>query len=163
MIADTQADKQGRSSLRGVSAFVATGFYSGLFPFASGTVGSAVALPFYFGLRAGGDGIYALGLAAFVIGGIYAADVTERRLRQVDPSCVVVDEMAGMLLTLLLLPFSWGRLVTGFLLFRLFDILKPFPARRLERLPGGWGIMLDDLVAALYANLVLRVAWRFLA
>ena len=89
--------------------------------------------------------------------GVWAANRVEADSKIVDPSFVVIDEVAGQLITLFLIPFSWIYLLAGFLLFRAFDILKPFPARRAEELPGGWGIMLDDIFAGIYANLFLQL------
>jgi phosphatidylglycerophosphatase A len=89
--------------------------------------------------------------------GVKAATIVEESSKQTDPSLVVVDELAGMLLSFYLLPLSWLGLLVGFLLFRLFDIIKPFPCRQAERLHGGTGIMLDDLIAGLYTHLVLRL------
>lgn len=74
-----------------------------------------------------------------------------------DPSEVVIDEVVGMMVTLAYLPWSFISIGLGFLLFRVFDIIKPPPARQLERLPGGWGIVMDDVVAGIYANLALRL------
>jgi len=101
------------------------------------------------------------GLVAVVAVGTWAADRAALRLGPSDPRQVVVDEVAGQMLTLLFVPPTWRALVLGFLLFRVFDILKPFPARALERLPGGAGIMADDLAAAIYGNLVLQAAIHF--
>jgi phosphatidylglycerophosphatase A len=89
--------------------------------------------------------------------GVAAASRTEQVARRKDPSIVVVDEVVGMLVALWALPFQAGEAVAAFLCFRLFDIAKPFPIRRLEAQPGGWGIMLDDVVAGLYANAVVRI------
>jgi len=89
--------------------------------------------------------------------GVWAANKVERDSKIVDPSFVVIDEVAGQLITFFLIPLSWVYLFIGFLLFRAFDILKPFPARRAEELPGGWGIMVDDIVAGIYANLFLQL------
>jgi phosphatidylglycerophosphatase A len=74
-----------------------------------------------------------------------------------DPGIVVIDEVVGMWVSLLLLPFTPGTALAGFLLFRVMDVIKPWPARDLEHLPEGWGIMTDDVMAGLYANLLLRV------
>lgn len=145
-----------------LALLIATGFYAGRFPFAPGTVGSAVAIPILLLLRMGGTATYVAGLIVMTALAVWAAGVTERRVGRHDPSCVVADEMAGMLLTMLFVPFSWTALGVGFLLFRIADIIKPFPGRRCERLPGGWGIVTDDLVAALYANAVLQVIFRVL-
>ncbi len=145
---------------------IATGFYSGYFPFAPGTVGSAVALPMVFALRLGGHVLYAVALALSVALAVYASSVAERTMQRKDPSCIVVDEMVGMLLTLFLAPLavplsSWQVPLAGFVLFRVFDIFKPFPGGRAEKLPGGWGIVADDLTAAIYANIVVRVLIHF--
>lgn len=140
----------------GMGVFLASGFHSGFFPFAPGTVGSAVAIPIYLALNRGGPLVLAAGVAVSAVAGVVSGSIAEKFFAQKDPSPVVIDEIAGMLLTMLLVPFSWGALAAGFLLFRLSDIVKPFPARRFERLPGGWGILLDDLVAAAYANAVLH-------
>ena len=78
-----------------------------------------------------------------------------------DPSFVVIDEVAGQLITLFLLPFSWKILIAGFILFRVFDVIKPFPARRAEKLHGGWGIMMDDVLAGLYGNILLQLTHYF--
>lgn len=139
-----------------MGVFVASGFHSGFFPFAPGTVGSAVAIPIYLALQRGGPLVLAAGVVVSAVAGIVSANIAEKFFAKKDPSPVVIDEIAGMLLTMLMVPFSWGALLVGFLLFRLSDIVKPFPARRLERLPGGWGIVVDDLVAAAYANVALH-------
>jgi len=90
-------------------------------------------------------------------GGSWAAGVSERHFRSTDPGPVVIDEVMGMLVTLFLVPVGWSGAFIAFLLFRLFDIVKPYPSNRLERLPGGVGVMADDFMAAIYANLTLRV------
>ena len=94
--------------------------------------------------------------------GIWAANQAETYFKRKDPGHVVIDEIAGQLVALLFMAPTPGRLIGGFFLFRLFDILKPYPARRLEALPGGTGIMLDDLVAGAYANVaLLGIVWFF--
>jgi phosphatidylglycerophosphatase A len=99
----------------------------------------------------------AASLALFAVG-VWAAGKAEEFFGRTDPSQVVVDEVVGQMLTFLLLPHAgWKWLVGGFLLFRAFDIVKPFPARQAERIPRGWGIMLDDVVAGVYALSVLAV------
>ena len=92
----------------------------------------------------------------FVVG-CWAGTVAERHYGRTDPGAVVVDEVIGMLLTLWLIPVTWKGALVGFLLFRVFDIVKPFPARQCERLHGGLGIMADDAVAGIYGNLALRL------
>ena len=90
--------------------------------------------------------------------GVWAAGEAEEFFGRTDPGQVVVDEVVGQMLTFLLLPdATWKWLIGGFLLFRAFDIVKPFPARQAERIPRGWGIMLDDVVAGVYGLAVLAV------
>jgi phosphatidylglycerophosphatase A len=97
-------------------------------------------------------------VAACFFMGTAAAAIVARRVGITDPGIVVVDEVVGMWVSLLFLPFTAGTAALGFVLFRVMDVWKPYPARQLEDLPGGWGIMSDDLMAGLYANLALRVA-----
>ncbi len=144
---------------RGAAVFLATGAYVGFSPIAPGTAGSALAILIDRGLRLTESNIvYGLAVAFFSVAGVLASNVAEKHFAKKDPSAVVVDEIAGMLLSLFLIPVSWIGLLVGFLLFRLFDIIKPFPCRRAEGLHGGLGIMADDLIAGVYANIVLRLA-----
>ena len=92
---------------------------------------------------------------------LWASGLTRDLLGKTDPPEVVIDEVAGFLLTMLLLPVSWQALVLGFFLFRFFDILKPFPIKRVERLGGALGIVADDLVAGMYAYAVARIVILF--
>jgi phosphatidylglycerophosphatase A len=92
-----------------------------------------------------------IGIFLTLLLGIPAASVVERESGGHDPQCVVIDEVAGQWITLLLSPADWKHGLIALVLFRLFDITKPFPVRRLERLPGGWGIVFDDVAAGLYA------------
>ncbi len=140
-----------------VSSFGFVGFC----PIAPGTAGSAAALLLVGALRlAGTPAAEAAAIIAVMVAGVWSAGVTERHLGVEDPGIVVIDEVAGMLITLAFVPAGWGSVAIGFVLFRLFDIIKPFPCSRAERLPGGWGIVADDVVAGLYGNLVLRaVLW----
>ena len=145
-----------------VALCLSSWFGTGLLPKAPGTFGTLGAVPLVLGAQYFKPLFYALGLGAFILIAVWASDRTEKILGRPDPQEVVIDEAAGFLLTFFLLPLSWPSLVLGFILFRLFDILKPFPAGRLERIGGGAGIVLDDLMAGLYANLVLRVClWLF--
>ncbi len=135
-----------------------TWFGSGFFPLASGTAGTLATVPLVvlLWLYAPQWVHFAMILAVSALG-IWAAYDAESHFGRKDPGEVVIDETAGYLVATLALPFSWVHLLGSFLLFRIMDIIKPFPARRLEALPGAWGIMLDDLVAGLYANLALRL------
>jgi phosphatidylglycerophosphatase A len=135
---------------------VATAFGTGYSPVAPGTAGSAIGLLLFWPM-AGWRWPWQLGacLALFVVGTLAATRVAEC-VGLKDPGLVVVDEVVGQWVTLAALPFTPATAVAGFLLFRAMDILKPWPARDLERLPGGWGIMADDLAAGVYAHLALR-------
>lgn len=141
-----------------LAVFVATFGYVGYFPVAPGTAGSAAALALFALVRWIGGPVLELGtIAAVWVIGVWAASRTEIALGKKDPGIVVIDEVAGMLITLALLPVSIPAVVLGFLLFRLFDVIKPYPAAQLEHLHGGLGIMLDDVFAGLYSYLVLRL------
>ena len=130
----------------------------GYAPTAPGTFGSAAGLLLFWAVRASGSLAVELAvLLAVAAVGVAAATRAESATGRRDPGLIVIDEAAGMLVTLAAVPVGPGGAVTGFLAFRLFDILKPFPARRAERLPGGWGVMADDLVAGLYAQALLRL------
>jgi phosphatidylglycerophosphatase A len=144
-------------------AWIATGFGAGYAPVAPGTFGSIWGIGLVWGLhRAGGHGAVLTGFLLVTLLGFWSAADAERRFGRPDPGCVVVDEIAGQMLSLLVLAPTTPTLVAGFLLFRLLDIVKPFPAGRLESLPGSSGIMADDLLAGIYANLVLRgLHWGF--
>ena len=147
-----------------LAVFLATAGYSGYFPIAPGTVGSAVGLVVYAGLRqmqpatrAGVCGLEVLAIAAVFFVGIWAAAISERHFGGTDPGPIVLDEVVGMLITVAFIPVGLSAAIAGFFLFRIFDIIKPFPARRLESLHGGLGVMADDAMAGIYANLSLRL------
>jgi phosphatidylglycerophosphatase A len=136
---------------------VATALGAGYAPKAPGTAGSAVGLLFWIALPKM-LWIQLLALAVVAVAGAWAGTVAEAHFGRHDPGEVVVDEVAGMMVTLVLNPITgplWTLLAFG--LFRAFDIAKPFPVRRFERLPGGLGIMADDLAAGVYANVALRL------
>ena len=140
------------------AVLVATAGGAGRVPIAPGTAGSAVGLALYL-LSRNAPGIWQVGLClAVIVLGTWASGVAAREFGSKDPGAVVIDEVAGQLVTLLLIPLNVAGAVAGFFIFRLFDIIKPWPANRLESLPGGLGVMADDLMAALYGNLVLRLA-----
>ena len=146
----------------------------GYFPIAPGTMGSMVGVLLFlalwnveFGGAATAGQVFALRLGLMLLAtlavtfvGIWAATQTERRLKKKDPSIVVVDEVAGQMVALLPLMIwlpAWWRVLAAFILFRAFDIWKPYPVRRLEGLKGGTGIMADDLGAGVYAALIVLV------
>lgn len=180
----TNADWRGAARKAPFSFFTATGFGLGLLPQSPGTFGSllGVALTIlvvhatsmgirfvppasgWWGAPHGEASFLANQLvlsAIFLAWGLWAAERTGRALQEKDPQIIVVDEVSGQLITYLGLHNSgsilhgWKYLLAGFILFRVFDIWKPFPIRRAERLPGGWGIMADDWLAGAYAACVL--------
>lgn len=127
-------------------------------PVAPGTFGSAAGLLLFWAVRASGSLAAELAVVLAVTAvGVAAATRAESVTGRHDPGLIVIDETAGMLVTLAAVPVGLGGAAAGFLAFRLFDIVKPFPARRAERLPGGWGVMADDLVAGVYAQALLRL------
>jgi phosphatidylglycerophosphatase A len=132
-------------------------FGLGLIPVAQGTFGSLAGIPLAVALAHVGPVAHAYFLFFFVLLAVWAAGRSAGVLEKDDPAEVVIDETAGQLLTLFLLPQTWLNLSLGFVLFRLFDILKPFPIRRSEKVGGGAGIVVDDLLAGVYANLCLRL------
>lgn len=144
-----------------VRMLLATWFGVGSMPLVPGTFGSLAGLLLWWLLFVAGGWAAALsGLVVVTLAGFWSAGAAESHYGKKDPGHVVIDEVAGQMLTLLLLPLTPAILVSGFLLFRLLDILKPYPARRLESLAGATGIMIDDLIAGLYANLLLQLLWR---
>ncbi len=136
---------------------LAQGFGAGRIPFAPGTFGTLTAVPLYLLLAGLTPTVYAAVVALLFGLGVWAADVAGRDLGAHDHPSIVWDEIVGYLITMFLAPAGWVWLVAGFLLFRLFDIWKPFPIRRIDRqLTNGLGCMLDDVLAGVYALAVLQ-------
>jgi phosphatidylglycerophosphatase A len=140
---------------------LATGLYSGYLPKAPGTWGSVVGLVLYYFLHAVALPTYLIIVGVLLVVGFFVAGSAEKILDRKDPGCVVIDEIVGLLITLAAappFPLAW---LLGFVLFRFFDIIKPFPVRWVdERIQGGVGIMLDDVVAGLFGFLVLQgILW----
>jgi len=144
-----------------LAVFLATAGYSGYFPIAPGTVGSAVGLAVYGILRWAQTPLApvteVLLIAVLFAAGSWAGTVAERYFGGIDPGPIVLDEVVGMLITLAFIPVGLSGALVGFFLFRVFDVIKPFPARRFEALHGGLGVMSDDAMAAIYANISLRL------
>ena len=150
------------AGFKGKAALIlGTWFGSGLAPVAPGTSGTLAGLPVVLLMGRLGTIQAALFALFFLVISLWAADVSCRILGKEDPPAVVIDEVAGFLLALFLLPLTWAHLCAGFLLFRLFDVWKPFPIRNLEQLKGGLGVVADDLLAGIYANLCLRLLFFF--
>jgi phosphatidylglycerophosphatase A len=146
-----------------LAVFIATVGYCGYFPFAPGTVGSLAGLAAYLLVWWTQSAVVeVLLIAVLFAAGVWAGTIAERFFGGIDPGPVVIDEVVGMLITLAFIPMSLPGAIAGFVLFRIFDIIKPYPAGRFERLHGGLGVMADDVMAALYANVALRgVLWAF--
>jgi len=141
--------------------FLAFGFGSGLSPFAPGTAGTLAAIPLYLLLVQLPLWGYVVALLLMALVGIWICGESSRRLGVHDHGGIVWDEFAGYLLTMLAAPAGWGWMVVGFCLFRLFDIWKPWPIRLVDRdVPGGFGIMFDDILAGIYAWIALQVLAR---
>jgi len=141
-----------------VAVFLATVAYCGYFPIAPGTVGSAAGLVVYALVWWTGSPLLEVGLILGLFAlGVWAGTVAERYFGGIDPGPIVLDEVVGMLITLAFIPVGWSGALAGFVLFRIFDVIKPFPAGRFERLHGGLGVMADDAMAAVYANVSLRL------
>jgi phosphatidylglycerophosphatase A len=141
---------------RAVPLALATVLGVGYVPVAPGTFGSAAGLLVWWPLHSASAGVQAATIAALFAIGSWSGSIAERHFARTDPAQVVIDELMGMLIALFLIPVGWPGAIAAFLLFRVADVVKPFPANRLEGLPGGVGIMADDAMAAVYANLVLR-------
>lgn len=142
-----------------LAVFIATAGYCGYFPVAPGTAGSAAGLLVYALVWWSGSRVLEVGLIAALFAiGVWAGTIAERYFGGVDPGPIVMDEVVGMLITLAFIPVGITGALAGFFLFRVFDVIKPYPAGRLEALHGGLGVMADDAMAAIYANLSLRLA-----
>ncbi|MBW2602826.1 MAG: phosphatidylglycerophosphatase A [Deltaproteobacteria bacterium] len=138
--------------------FLATGCYIGNISFAPGTFGSVLGLPLCFFLSKIDFSMGVLLTLIFILCAIWVANDAEKILKTKDPGCIVIDEIAGIILTLFGLPFNITLVTLGFLVFRVLDIWKPYPIRLLEnKFSGGIGIVIDDVVAGILSNLILRV------
>ena len=143
--------------MRRLGLFIATCGYIGFVPVAPGTAGSAAGVAIFY-LISGVEAAWAqpLLIAVLFAVGVWGASTTERVLGSIDPGPVVIDEVVGMLITLLWLPVTPLGAFAGFLVFRVLDVVKPWPSRQLESLHGGLGIMSDDAMAAVYGHLLMR-------
>lgn len=172
-------NRTGKKKAPFFSRLIATGFFSGYIPWASGTFGTITGIIIY--LIPGAENPNVLALLIFL--GFFIGVFTSRQLAQFegnkltktaelakavfqegehetpDPSIVVIDEMVGIWITLLFLPKTWVAILIAFIAFRIFDITKPPPAHQLELLPNGWGVMLDDVVAGIYASMTSEVVY----
>ena len=142
-----------------LAVFVATVGYCGYFPIAPGTVGSAAGLVFYLLVWWAQSPVFEVASSSrcCLPRASGPGTTSERYFGGIDPGPIVLDEVVGMLITLAFIPVGITGALIGFVLFRIFDVIKPFPARRFEALHGGLGVMADDAMAAIYANIVLRI------
>jgi phosphatidylglycerophosphatase A len=138
--------------------FLATGAHVGRIPFAPGTFGSLVGLPIVYLLSKTNWAVASILTAILILFSVRVAHLAERQLKAKDPGCIVIDEIVGMCMTMLAIPLTLTTGIAGFFLFRTFDVIKPPPVRQMESwLHGGWGVVMDDVVAGIMANIVLRI------
>jgi phosphatidylglycerophosphatase A len=142
--------------LRRLGVFIATCAHVGYAPVAPGTFGSAVGLVVYYLVRRQASTAVELSaIAVILVVGLWSATEAEHHFGGIDPGPVVIDEVIGMLITLALHPVNVAGAIVGFFIFRVLDVVKPWPARRFELLPGGFGVVLDDVMAGVYGNLLM--------
>lgn len=138
---------------------IATGFGLGYTPIISGTIGSLLGiLLFYIMLLFEVPvfiSVFILILLFFL--GLITSTKAEKIFNKKDPRQIVIDEVVGCLLYVLLIPYNIWYIILGFIIYRFLDIIKPYPANWVQRLHGGWGIMLDDIVAGLYTGVIIRI------
>jgi phosphatidylglycerophosphatase A len=147
--------------MRWLSKVFSTFFGAGYFPVAPGTFASLIAaLLFRFFLCRLDWKIYSVLVVIVYFSGVFSARVFSKDLGQRDPRKVVIDEVCGQWITYFLAPAAWPSVAIGFFLFRLFDVLKPFPIRKSEQLPHGWGIMTDDVLAGVFSAIILQICLR---
>ena len=141
---------------------LATGFGAGCSPVIPGTMGTLVGIPVFFVLSALAFPVRELTTLAFFFLAVWTAEKAQAHWGVQDDQRIVIDEITGFLVTMLWVPVTAITVLCGFILFRLFDITKPFPVRRLERVKGGYGVVLDDVMAGVYANIALRLVHALL-
>ena len=142
--------------------FLATGGFVGNIPVAPGTFGSLLGIPLCYAFSKVGLPLAVSGMLGLIAVAIWIAQLAETITNQKDPGKIVIDEIAGMVVTLIGVPFHLTSVVTGFFIFRALDILKPFPIRLLERrISGGAGVVLDDVAAGIFSNILVRLALYF--
>lgn len=145
-----------------LAKLIATALGAGYSPIGPGTCGTAVAVPLAWALRARPDWQFALIAVVITLIGVAAAQRADQAWKTEDNQKIVIDEVAGYLVTISFVPRSWAALAVGFVVFRFFDIVKPPPIRWLEEnLPGGWGVMLDDIGAGVMGVIVMGLLTYF--
>jgi phosphatidylglycerophosphatase A len=142
--------------LRRLGVFIATCAYVGYAPVAPGTFGSAIGLAVFYVVRhQRSTTVEVAVIVALAAVGLWSATEAEHHFGGIDPGPVVIDEVIGMLITLAFIPVNIAGAIVAFFIFRFLDVVKPWPARRLELLPGGFGVVLDDMMAGVYGNIVM--------
>ncbi|MBN2103983.1 phosphatidylglycerophosphatase A [bacterium] len=149
--------------LRRLIYIVATGLYSGYSPLAPGTAGSALGLLIFMLIPGFRNWILLSACIIFFLIGVWSATQVEKMENKKDASIIVIDEIVGMWIALLFIPVSmnWIWWMGAFVLFRIYDVIKPFPAGKSQELPSGWGVMVDDVWAGFYANVTLEIVYLF--
>ncbi len=145
-----------------VILFLAQGAFSGRAPGAPGTAGTLAGVLLYLAVRGLPAGAYGALCVLLILIGTWVAGRAETILGRTDHPSIVIDEIAGYLVAMFLVPSGWQTAAAGFVLFRAFDIAKPFPLKQVQKLHGGLGVMLDDIGAGIYTNIILQIAWRLL-
>jgi phosphatidylglycerophosphatase A len=144
--------------LKGIVIFLATGFYVGYSPLVPGTTGTLAVIPLYLLISHLSSPYYLAILLSSMCIAIWASDRAEVIFQSKDCRHIVIDEMVGFLVVMIAVPPTWRNILLGFFLFRALDIIKPFPIRYIEeRLRGGYGVVLDDIIAGIYASLIIHV------
>lgn len=150
--------------------FIATAGYAGYIPFAPGTMGTLVALVLYVilgYLTKDLSGYYQVNSLIFIISlisfypSVWISGWMEKETGKEDPGIIVIDEVLGYWVTVAFLPFNWKTVIIGFFLFRILDIVKPFPANSSQSLKNGWGVVVDDIIAGVYANILIRIMYSY--
>ncbi len=140
--------------------FIATGFFSGKIPFAPGTFGTLAAIPFALVLLIIPASFYGIYIVGLILAAIYFADKAEKIIGKKDPGCIVIDEIAGFVVALSIVPVNIYTLAAGFFIFRFFDVIKSAPVRYFENnFSGGAGIVLDDIMAGILTAAVLKIIY----
>ncbi len=140
--------------------FIATGFFSGKIPFAPGTFGTLAAIPFALVLLIIPASFYGIYIVGLILTAIYFADKAEKIIGKKDPGCIVIDEIAGYVVALSIVPVNIYTLAAGFFIFRFFDIIKPAPVKYFEdNFSGGAGVVLDDIMAGILTAVVLKIIY----
>jgi phosphatidylglycerophosphatase A len=140
-----------------LAKFFSTVFFIGYLPLMPGTFGSIAGVGLFYLIKGSNPATYFLFVFGIIVLGLITSGRTEKLLNKKDPGCIVIDEVAGMLLALSFMPYDLKIIFLGFLIFRILDTLKPYPASRLQNMHGAIGVIGDDLVAGIYTNIVLQV------